>query len=621
MDRGFTPRANEIRSCDLQTAAKITSSEESPKFTHGCVYYSPFRESEFPWYNCVSSKSHETGDLFWWRLSFGLTVIATVLVLFTFRDYGVTWDEDAHNWYGNSVLNYYLSLFVDRKALHWSDLYNYGAIFDTFAAALNRVSPIGIYETRHLLNAVVGIMGLVGCCRLGRAMGGARVGFLAALFLLLTPNYYGQMFNNPKDIPFAAGVVWATYHMVQIVPVLPRPPIRLLIKFGVVVGVTMAVRVGGLILLCYFGLLLAVDGVWRAIAARRVSLLIGSAWIAFWRVLSPTVVAAYPVMLLFWPWGQTDPIENPLRALAFFSHQTFPFSTLFDGRFFPASDLPWTYLPTYITLALPELVLVLLLCGPVLAGIAIWREWPNLRREGALAHLVVGLGIAFPIAFAISIKAVLFDGMRHFIFVLPLIAVAAALVADRAYTLLARLPYWWPIWVLLLTYGIAHVSIMVMLHPDQYVYYNAFVGGVGGVQRKFKLDYWANSYAEAVQGLENYLHAAYGPDFEDHEFTVAVCGPPISADYFFPTNFRFTRQRGQADFFIAFTKDNCDRSLPGRLIYRVERMGALLSVVLDRRGSGEQRRAKPPLGAVLPRPPWGWASDDPLVTRPRSAAE
>src|SRR6516162_2167977 len=390
-----------------------------------------------------------SGKIFWRQLSFGLTILAVVLALLTFRDYGVTWDEDAHNWYGNFVLDYYLSFFVDHNALHWRDLYNYGAIFDTFAAALNRVSPIGIYETRHLLNALVGILGLVGCCKLGHAIGGARVGFLAALFLFLTPNYYGQMFNNPKDIPFAVGVVWATYYMVRIVPLLPRPPLRPLIKFGVVVGMTMGVRVGGLMILCYFGLLLAVDGLWRTIATQRAFLLIESTWIAFWRVLLPAVVFAYPVMLLFWPWGQTDPIENPLRALAFFSHQTFPFSTLFDGRFFPASDLPWTYLPTYITLALPELVLVLLLCGPVLAGIAIWREWPNLRREGALAHLVVGLGIAFPIAFAISIKAVLCDGIRHFIFVLPLIAVAAALVADQACTRLARLPRWWPIYVML----------------------------------------------------------------------------------------------------------------------------------------------------------------------------
>jgi len=94
--------------------------------------------------------------------------------------------------------------------------------------------------------------------------------------------------------------------------------------------------------------------------------------------------------------------------------------------------------------------------------------------------------------------------------------------------------------------------------------------------------------------LKTYLSTMYGPNFEDREFTVAVCGPPISADYYFPANFRFTRQRTQADFFIAFTKDNCDRSLPGRPVYRVERMGALLSVVLDRRRgtSAEQQTAK-----------------------------
>ena len=534
-----------------------------------------------------------SNELYWERLFFGLVIFATTLVLVTFRDYGVTWDEDVHNWYGNFVLDYYLSLFIDHNALHWRDLYNYGAIFDTLAAALNRVSPIGIYETRHLLNALVGILGLVGCYRLGYAMGGTRVGFLAALFLLLTPNYYGQMFNNPKDIPFGTGVVWATYYMVRIVMVLPRPPLRLLVKFGTVVGMTMGVRVGGLMLLCYLTLLLAVDGVWRTIVTRRVSVLMESASTAFWRALFPAVVVAYPVMLLFWPWGQTDPIENPLRALAFFSHQTFPFSTLFDGRFVPASDLPWTYLPTYIALALPELVLVLVLCAPVLAGIKLLREWPYLRREPTLAHFVLGFGIVFPVTFAIAIKAVLFDGMRHFIFVLPLIAVAAALVADQACNWLARLPYRLPIFVTLLLYGIGHVSIMVMLHPNQYVYYNALVGGVEGAQRKFKLDYWANSYAEAVQGLQSYLYTVYGPDFEDHEFTVAVCGPPISADYYFPANFRFTNQRTKADFFIAFTKDNCDRSLPGRPVYRVERMGVLLSVVLDRRSAvGEQPTVK-----------------------------
>jgi hypothetical protein len=323
---------------------------------------------------------------------------------------------------------------------------------------------------------------------------------------------------------------------------------------------------------------------------------------SLWRVLLPVAGVAFAVMLVFWPWAQQDPIGHSLRALAFFSHETFPFDTLFDGRFVPAADLPWEYLPTYILLALPELVLVLLVAAAALAIAGLLRSARGQQRETVLGLFLLGFTIVFPVAYAIAIKAVLFDGMRHFIFVLPPIAVAAALVADRALTRLAAVPYRQPIYAALALYGVAHVATMALLHPDQYVYYNAFVGGVDGAQRKFKLDYWANSYAEAVHGLEDYLRREYGANFEEREFTVAVCGPPISARYYFPDNFRLLHQQNKAEFFIAFTKDNCDRSLPGKSIYQVERMGALLSVVIDRRDIvADQRVAKRPLARALPR--------------------
>jgi hypothetical protein len=129
----------------------------------------------------------------WDRLAFGLFVVAAAAVIVTFSDYGVTWDEDVHNWYGIFVLDYYLSVFTDVRAFSWGDLYNYGAAFDLAAAILNHLSPFGTYETRHLLNGLVGVIGLIGVWKLGRALAGPRAGFIAALFLLLTPNYYGQM--------------------------------------------------------------------------------------------------------------------------------------------------------------------------------------------------------------------------------------------------------------------------------------------------------------------------------------------------------------------------------------------------------------------------------------------
>jgi len=70
--------------------------------------------------------------------------------------------------------------------------------------------------------------------------------------------------------------------------------------------------------------------------------------------------------------------------------------------------------------------------------------------------------------------------------------------------------------------------------------------------------------------------------FYDHGAGVAG-GPPGSAGYYFPSNFIYTPDRDEAQFFIAFTKDNCDEAMPGRVIYRVERMDTLLSLVIDRR--------------------------------------
>jgi hypothetical protein len=548
-----------------------------------------------------------TSDELWNRLFLALLLIAAVLVLLTFRSYGVTWDEDMQRWYGDLVLDHYLSWIGLAKPPHWlvlysyGDLYNYGAVFDMTASALGRVSPLGAFETRHLLNAIVGLIGIVGAWKLGKQLGGARAGFFAALFLLLIPNYYGQMFNNPKDIPFAVGFIWATYYLVRIVPFLPRPPLRLVLKLAVVTGLAMAVRVGGLLLVCYLGLMLALFATWQGFATRRVGLLVGTAWTSLWRVYLPVAILSYGVMLAFWPWAQSAPIANPLSALAVFSHEIIPTKILFDGRLYTPGTVPWTYLPTYIGLALPELLVALLFAAPIVAGVALARR-QNWQIGRVLPLFMLGFTIIYPVAYAIAVHAVLFNGMRHFIFVLPPIAVAAALVADITSRRLADFPYRKPVYAALGLYGLAHVSVMVALHPDQYVYYNGFVGGVAGAENKFKLDYWANSYAEAVRGLENVLRKQYGADFEEREFTVAINGPPVSARYYFPPNFRQVVQANKAEFVIGLTLNDAEHYLRDLPVYRVTRMGALLSVVVDHREYlAEGRIAHQPLAGALPR--------------------
>ncbi|MBM3573893.1 MAG: hypothetical protein FJX52_16275, partial [Alphaproteobacteria bacterium] len=134
----------------------------------------------------------QRGRINWDRLTLVLLGVVAILEITTFGDYGVTWDEDVHNYYGGLILSYYTSLFQDRAALTWWNLYLYGGAFDFIAALVNKVSPLGVYETRHLINAAVGLIGVVGCWRLTRAMAGPRAAWLAALMLVTAPAYYGH---------------------------------------------------------------------------------------------------------------------------------------------------------------------------------------------------------------------------------------------------------------------------------------------------------------------------------------------------------------------------------------------------------------------------------------------
>ena len=78
----------------------------------------------------------------------------------TFRDYGLGWDDYTHSQYGDLLLALYGSGFHDTRALSFVNLYIYGGGFDMAAALAAKVLPFGLFETRRLIGAAVGILGL-----------------------------------------------------------------------------------------------------------------------------------------------------------------------------------------------------------------------------------------------------------------------------------------------------------------------------------------------------------------------------------------------------------------------------------------------------------------------------
>jgi hypothetical protein len=513
--------------------------------------------------------------------------VVLALVCLTFRDYGITNDEEVQKIYGEMILAFYSSGFHDLSALSYKDLFYYGGLFDVVAALVNKVSPLGQYETRHLLGGLVGVLGLVGGWRLARLLAGPRAGLAAVVLLALTPAYYGPAFNNPKDIPFAVGMLWTLYAMCRLVPDFPKPPLRRVLAFAVALGLTLGVRVGGGLAGIYLLLVIFVYLAWRAVEART--------WRAAWddgrqltRALWPGLPVAYVTMAAFWPWAWQAPL-NPLVAVAHFSHYGINIDTLLAGQWLPARHLPADYLPLYLLVTLPEIVLVGLAAALALVAAAALRRLGGrsaaVDRVQVLQLALVFLAAAFPLAFFLIERPTVYNGIRHFAFLLPPLVVIASLAMDRLLSLVSRLGEWpgQAVTVGLVAAALLQLWVMVRLHPDEYVYYNALAGGVSGANGRFELDYWGNSLAEAARDLTQYVEMENGGGAPPRTYKVAVCGDPLAATYYMPPYLQFTTKPSEADFFVAFTQHGCDRVVGGRSIIAVRRFGVALSVVKDRR--------------------------------------
>ncbi len=497
--------------------------------------------------------------LTWDRASALLFILLIILASATFSQYGNGFDAEVQDTYGRQIVSWYATLGADRSALSYIDLFYYGGLFDTLAALANHVSPWPHWATRHLLEAISGLIGMAGAWRLARHLAGALAGFAALACLALMPSYYGMMFINPKDIPFAAAMIWAAYFLTLLSDALPKPSTRLVVAFGATAGLALGVRIGAVLLFFYLGLVvLAAPGNRLRMALRT----------------APALPVAWLVMLVFWPWAQVSPILHPLEAIRHFSAMNGTIGTLFFGHMVGLTYHPVAYLPVYMAVKLPDLVLLLLAVG---AGFGVVR----LRRgDFPRTHLPVLLAALFPLIYTLATNPMLYDAERHFLFVLPALAVLAGLSSAK----LAEY-HWRPAFAMAaLLLGGWQVVQMADLHPYEYAFFNDLVGGTKNAEGRFETEYWGASLAEATGDLSRYL-AAHHMD-RAIPWRVAVCGKPSQMGDETDPHIQATGDWQHADFFVATTRGACDRRLPGHEIAEVKRDGVPFAVVKDIRQGG-----------------------------------
>jgi hypothetical protein len=512
-----------------------------------------------------------------------ILVLAAVSLIaaLTFRDYGLGWDDYTHAEYADLLLRMYGSGFKDTAALSFANLYMYGGGFDMAAALLHKVIPLELFETRRLLGAFVGVIGLAVTWRLGRRIGGPIAGLAALLLLALCPIYYGHMFMNPKDAPFAVAMVILMMGLVRLAEEYPAPSPRTVLIIGLGAGLSIGSRIlGGLALVfALIGFVPLFIEESRAQGAREAL----RRFVHVLYLLLPGLALGYLIMGLIWPWSIIQ-FANPFHALTYFSHFfEKPWKEMFDGALVSVPDMPWSYLPTLFALQMPEVLLVLSLAGVIGAAVVQLRSDVTARRKTILLMLL--LAATLPIAVAMVKRPALYNGIRHFIFVIPPMTVLAGLAFAWGMNWLKdNRRGWQPAALAVFIFGLLlPLGEMIRLHPYQYTHFNHIAGTVRGADDRFMLDYWGLAFKQASDGLREQLAEKHEAPPHGRKWKVAVCGPQRPAQVALGPDFTIGWDSHAADFAMTLGEFYC-KGLSAPVMVEIKRDDVVFARVYDIRG-------------------------------------
>jgi hypothetical protein len=270
-------------------------------------------------------------------------------------------------------------------------------------------------------------------------------------------------------------------------------------------------------------------------------------------------------MMLTWPYLGANYFAHFAEALNISKNFFWNNTVLFMGQTIPAAQLPWTYLPVWFLITTP--LFILFFCASSFFFIKDKMKDP--------LYILMGVAVTVNGAFYLFFKPVLYDGLRHFLFLLPILVTIAALSAAQGWANSSK-SFLFKAILLLAGLNMAWVTVdLVRLHPYEYVYFNELTGGLKGSQGKFDNDYWGASFKEAVEWLEK--NETTDPK---KIYKVTGSGNSYQIFYYFTPNMKWVDNLKEADYYISYTRDN-KQALAGKApaIHTVEREGVPLNYV------------------------------------------
>lgn len=494
-----------------------------------------------------------------WVISLLFLVLFIVLGLQS----GTSGDEFDLIEQAKNVINYYKTFGEDTTAISETgragNSRDYGQTPDNIACLIATVFGIeDIVTVRHIINAIFGWIGMLFAALLAyRISRKWYAAIITAVLLFLSPRYLGHSFNNPKDIPFAAMMMMGIYYIYYFLQTVPRPPKKVVIMLAVSIGLAIGVRVGGLLLIAYFGLFTVIYFVAQWYYASKANKLqskrkvkgkvseknkIGKLFIRLFVYGLLISVSGYFLAVFIWPYALEKPFENIYEVYKKMSQFQVSLRQLFEGSMQWSDVLPWYYTPKYILMSIPVAVILGVILYPFVGG---WK------KENRTSLLFVYFTFIFPVFWIVYTHANVYGGWRHVLFAYPPMVVAAGLGFNALVELFKNkylkitamlLP------ALLLIMPLTHI---VKNHPYEYVYFNELAGGTDTMYGNYEMDYYYHSTREASEWI---IANAEKNGLETGSKIIVSSWHPASVGYFFrhdtskfQTGFLRWNERGNHD--------------------------------------------------------------------------
>lgn len=424
----------------------------------------------------------------WARLLGAIVPLVFLAIsLATLHDYGETWDEQFdqnigrfywHDWSKEGLKG--LERFIPLQR-------NYGPFFDIAIVATHDLVVDKLkwvtdgVAAHHLPVALVSSAALWIVFRFGMALWGAGPALVAQLLLALMPQFVGHSQNNLKDTPLMA------FFMLSLL--LAHRAVRKEGAWrwalaGAIAGLTYAIKLHALFVPIILVLWQLGD---RAGRARWRKTLAG---------LLVAGASAFLAILAAWPYYRHAPVARFVETLRTFRDHEYNEYVFYLGRHYRAHEVPWHFPFVMLGVNTPLVMVLLFLAGLALA-VAAWRRG---SPDGDGLRLVT-LWFFVPILVQILSGAIKLDGVRHYLLVLPAIALLGGWTAWEIRRRFAdgvgrRAALAWG-GVLAAALGAVLVS-NVRFHPYEVVFFNRLAGGTRGAREKFELDYWGVSFKQAA---------------------------------------------------------------------------------------------------------------------------